>query len=81
MTAINHFGLDLKDNKRHSPLLLRVSSSVLALCILCACTPRVEVMAPEKPIEINLNIKITQELRITLEKDVDELLDNSEGLY
>lgn len=79
MTAINHFGLDLK-NRPHSPLL-RVISSILALCAIFACTPRVEVMAPEKPIEINLNIKITQELRITLEKDVDELLDNSEGLY
>ncbi len=60
---------------------MQISIISIGFAILAACTPRVEVLAPEKPIEINLNIKIEQELRITLEKDVDALLDESEGLY
>ncbi len=34
---------------------------------LAACSPRVEVAAPEKPITINLNIKLDAEIRLKLE--------------
>ena len=34
------------------------AASVGIVVILGACTPRVEVAAPDKPITINLNVKI-----------------------
>jgi hypothetical protein len=41
---------------------------------LAACQPTVKVEAPDKPIVINLNVKIEQEVRIKVEKDAEDLL-------
>lgn len=38
---------------------------------LAACNPTVKVEAPDKPIEINMNIKIEQEVRVKVEKDLE----------
>jgi hypothetical protein len=46
-----------------------------------ACTPRVEVAAPEKPITINLNVKIDHEIRLKVDKDLDQVLSNDSGLF
>ena len=35
------------------------------------CTPTVKLEAPDKPIEINLNVKIEQEVRVKVERDLD----------
>ena len=43
-----------------------------------ACQPTVKVEAPDKPITINLNVKIEQEVRIKVEKDVEDLLADEE---
>jgi len=52
-----------------------------AVALLAACTPTVQVAAPEKPIVINLNVKIEHEVRVKLEKDVDELLRTNKDLF
>ena len=45
---------------------------LLALApMVAACTPTVRVEAPKDPIVINLNVKIEQEVRIKVEKDVE----------
>jgi len=62
---------------------------VLILCLiggiaattLVACTPTVKVEAPDKPIVINLNVKIEQEVRVKVDKDVDTLLQNNPNLF
>lgn len=46
-----------------------------------ACTPRVEVMAPDKPITINLNVKIDHEIRVKVDKDLDKVLSDDNGLF
>jgi len=44
---------------------------------LAGCTPTVKVEAPDKPIEINMNVKIEQEVRVKVERDLDrKILDN-----
>lgn len=48
---------------------------------LGACTPRVEVAAPDKPITINLNIKIDHEIRVKVDKDLDQVLSQDSGLF
>lgn len=53
----------------------------MAAAMLTACQPTVKVEAPDKPIVINLNIKIEQEVRIKIEKDVDELMKSKPGLF
>jgi hypothetical protein len=55
------------------PRTVPIVACVTAL-LLSACQPTVKVEAPDKPIVINLNVKIEQEVRIKVEKDAEELL-------
>ncbi|MDX2252351.1 MAG: YnbE family lipoprotein [Nitrospira sp.] len=48
---------------------------------LGACTPRVEVAASDKPITINLNVKIDHEIRVKVDKDLDKVLSDDSGLF
>lgn len=61
---------------KSSPLLY-----VLMLGIVSACTPTVKVEAPDKPIEINMNIKIEQEVRIKVERDLEDAFANDPDLF
>lgn len=48
---------------------------------LTACTPKVQLAAPDKPIVINLNVKIDQEVRVKLDKDVEDLIEENPDLF
>ena len=48
---------------------------------LAACTPTVKVEAPDKPIVINLNVKIEQEVRVKIDRDVEELVQENPDLF
>ncbi|MBC7004321.1 YnbE family lipoprotein [Photobacterium sp. BZF1] len=52
--------------------------SVLSLTTLSGCTPTVQVTASEKPIEVNLNVKIEHEIRIKVDKEIDELFNDDD---
>jgi len=54
----------------------RLTMLVVILFLGAACTPTVKVEAPDKPIEINMNINIKHEILIKVEKQVEELLDD-----
>jgi hypothetical protein len=41
----------------------------------------VQVSAPDKPIEINLNINIRQEVVVRLQQDVKQLIDKNPGVF
>ncbi|WP_417762778.1 YnbE family lipoprotein [Shewanella sp.] len=51
---------------------------VLASYTLAGCTPTVKIEPPDKPIVINLNVKIEHEIRIKVDKALDDLLTNQE---
>lgn len=53
----------------------------LSTVILIGCTPTVKVEAPDKPIVINLNVKIEQEVRIKVEKGVEDLLSDNPDIF
>jgi len=42
-----------------------------ALAFLAACQPTVKIQAPDKPIEINLNVHIDQEVRIKVDNELN----------
>ncbi|BBA32580.1 putative outer membrane lipoprotein [Methylocaldum marinum] len=56
-------------------------SAVAAMAFLTACTPRVELAAPQEPITINLNVKIDHEVRVKVEKDLEDILSKESGLF
>ncbi|AFK52463.1 MAG: YnbE family lipoprotein [Tistrella sp.] len=51
------------------------------LVLLAACQPTVRVEAPEKPIVINVNVKIEHEVRVRVEKDIEDLLAEEPELF
>lgn len=51
------------------------------LLILSGCSPTVTVAPPSEPITINLNVKIEHEVRIKVEKDLEDVFDEDEGLF
>ena len=48
---------------------------------LAACTPTVQVQAPDKPIEINLNVKIEQHVKVSIEKDVSQAIKKNKDIF
>ena len=62
-------------------LKARPPAVLLVLLALAACAPTVRVEAPDKPIEINLNVKIEHEIRVKVDKDLDELFDEDADLF
>ncbi len=51
-----------------------------ALGLLSACTHRVEVAAKE-PITINLNVKVDHEIRVKVDKELDDLFGDDSELF
>jgi hypothetical protein len=55
---------------------------MLALLLFAAaCTPTVQLQAPDKPIEINLNVKIEQHVRVSIEKDVSQAIKKRKDIF
>ena len=63
-----------------SPIPRFLVAPLLALG-LAACQPTVKLEAPDKPIEINLNVKIQQEVRISIAKDLDKAIAADPSLF
>ncbi len=51
------------------------------LVILGAGCATVKVEAPDEPIEINLNVKIEQEVRIKLDREIEDLIDGNPDIF
>jgi hypothetical protein len=63
-------------------LTLRASLPLAIIGVaIAACQPTVKVEAPDKPIVINLNIKIEQEVRVKVDKEVEDLLKTQPDLF
>ncbi|ANI78840.1 MULTISPECIES: YnbE family lipoprotein [Sphingobium] len=41
----------------------------------------IQVKAPDKPIEINLNVKVQQEVVVRLQRDAKDLIQNNPELF
>lgn len=49
--------------------------------MMVSCTPTVQVKAPEEPITINLNVKIEHEIRVKVDKELDDLFAEDSDLF
>ena len=58
--------------------MIRRFLPALSLLTLGAC---VTVKAPDKPIEINLNINVKQEVVVSLKKDAEDFISNNPDLF
>lgn len=49
--------------------------------LLMSCSPSVRVEAPDKPITINLNVKIEHEIRVKVDKELEDVFTADSGLF
>jgi len=61
--------------------LSRIVWVLFAAIVSIGCSPRVKVEAPDKPIEINVNMKIEHEVRIKLDEAVERTLEDNPELF
>lgn len=61
--------------------LQRCGTALAAIIWMTACSPTVKMEAPEKPIEINMNVKIEHEIRVKVEKDIAQMLEENQDLF
>ncbi len=55
--------------------------AILGLLLFTGCTPTVKVEPPDKPITINLNVKVEHEIRVKVERDLEELISTEKGIF
>ena len=60
--------------------MTRTTLLMLVALPLGACAT-VRVQAPDEPIEINLNVKIEQEVRVRLDRDIEDLIENNPDIF
>jgi len=60
--------------------VLTMASAMLGASFIAACVP-VRVVAPDRPIEINLNVNIRQEVVVRLEGQARDLLQDNPDLF
>ena len=51
------------------------------IAIFAACTPQVQVQAPDKPIEINLNVNIEHKIKVEIDKDVKQAISSNPDIF
>ncbi len=54
---------------------------IAAMTLLAACQPKVQIVPSDKPIVIELNVNINQEIRVRLDKDVEDLILDNPDLF
>ncbi len=54
---------------------------LVAGLLLAACQPTVKVEAPDKPITINLNVKLDAEVRVKLEEKAEEDIQENPDIF
>jgi hypothetical protein len=48
---------------------------------MAACTPTVKVEAPDKPIEINLNVNIEHHIKLEIQNDVKKTIAKNKDIF
>ncbi len=49
--------------------------------MLCACSPTVSLQAPDKPLEINLNVKIDHQISVKVDKQLDDVMSKNKEIF
>ena len=61
-----------------------MKSTVMLLVLLSflgGCNPTIKVEAPDKPIEINLNVKIEHEIRLQVDQELEGLFEDDSEVF
>jgi citrate lyase gamma subunit len=59
----------------------RILLAAASAAALAACTPTIRIEPSDKPIKIDLNVKIDQTVRIQLDREVEDLIASNPDLF
>lgn len=59
----------------------KIFMTVTTLALVAACTPTVKVEAPDKPIEINMNVNIEHRVKVEIDRDVKTAIKNNKDIF
>ncbi|NNG04784.1 MAG: YnbE family lipoprotein [Inquilinus sp.] len=57
------------------------AGGALLIPAIAGCSPTVRLEAPREPIEINLNIRIEQEVRIKVDRELESLFEEEDDIF
>lgn len=57
-----------------------IASALLALWVT-GCAPTVALQAPDKPLEINLNVKVDHQISVKVDKQLEDVMQKNEGIF
>ena len=64
-----------------SPILRMMTRTIAIIGLTAALPSCINVSAPDKPIEINLNINVTQEVVYRLDGEAKSLIQQNPGIF
>jgi YnbE-like lipoprotein len=64
-----------------NPVAMKKAATLLMAATVAVCGGCVQIQAPDKPIEINLNVNIKQEVVLSLKKDAAALITDNPDLF
>ncbi|MBB4211646.1 YnbE-like lipoprotein [Rhodothalassium salexigens DSM 2132] len=66
-----------RPGRRHTALAAAGASALLA----AACTPSVKLQAPDEPIRFDVNVNITEQKRLEIDKELLDLIKQNPALF
>jgi hypothetical protein len=54
---------------------------VVLLGMAGACTPTIKLQAPDKPIRIDLNVKIEQQVLVKIDRELEDVIAKNPDLF
>jgi len=55
--------------------------SIFLVGLLTGCNPTVTVKAPEKPITVNMNVKIEHKIQVKVDKELDQAMQTNKNIF
>jgi len=54
---------------------------ILIPLLFISCAPTVKVEAPDKPVEINMNINIKHEISVKVDKKLEDVMEDNDDIF
>lgn len=86
MTQFGAGGMRQHDDRQmqmmgHEPGRRQVWLLLTGGAVVASCAPTVRVEAPDEPIEINLNVRIEQEVRIRIDRELESAFEENDDIF
>lgn len=61
--------------------MIRLLFVLIFAQLVFGCAPTVSLQAPDKPLEINLNVKIDHQISVKVDKQLDDVMSKNKDIF